>query len=317
MSLTAIILAAGKSTRMKSKRPKPLMEVCGKSMLGWILDACFAADVTRALVVVGYGKEEIVGQFGKDRRIHFVEQREQLGTGHAARTCEPLLRGHGGDVLILAGDTPLVRGEILRALVQAHRDDRAAASMATAVLDDPTGYGRIVRDADGQFVEIVEQMDCTDRQREIHEVFPSYYCVRIEELLFALAKLTNDNNKSEYYLTDIYAILRKSGKKVIAVQAVTAEDVIAPNTRQQLAEADAAMQERIHRSLRDGGVTIVSGINTYVEANVTIGPDTVIQPFSFIGRDSTIGGDCVIGPFACLRPGSIVAEGTRVAGNLQ
>lgn len=316
MPLTAIILAAGKSTRMKSKRPKPLMEICGKPMLGWILDACFSADVTRALVVVGYGKEEIIGQFGKDHRIHFVEQKEQLGTGHAARMCEPLLRGHGGDVLILAGDTPLIRGEILRTLVQAHHDDRAAASMATAVLDDPTGYGRIVRDPQGQFVEIVEQLDCTDRQREIREVFPSYYCLKTEELLLALSKLTNANKKSEYYLTDIYAILRKNGKKVIAVQAVTAEDVIAPNTRQQLAEADAAMQERIQRSLRDGGVTIVSGINTYVEANVTIGPDTVIQPFTFIGRDSTIGGDCVIGPFACLPPSSIVAEGMRVAGNL-
>src|SRR5580658_139891 len=253
MSLTAIILAAGKSTRMKSRRPKPL--------LGWILDACFAADVTRALVVVGHGKDEIIEQFGKDKRIHFVEQTEQLGTGDAARMCEPLLRGHTGDVLLLAGDTPLIRAEILRTLVAAHHDDRAAASMATAILDDPTGYGRIIRDEKGQFVEIVEQIDCTAQQREIREVFPSYYCVKTEELLYALSKLTNHNKKSEYYLTDIYAILRKAGKKVIAVQAVTAEDVIAPNTRHQLAEADAAMQERIQRALRETGVTIVSGIN--------------------------------------------------------
>ena len=315
MSLTAIILAAGKSTRMKSKRPKPLHEVCGKPMLGWILDACFSADVTRALVVVGHGKEEIIEQFGKDRRIHFVEQTEQLGTGHAAKMCEPLLRGHAGDVFILAGDTPLIRGEILRTLARAHHDDRAAASMATAVLDDPTGYGRIVRDEKGQFVEIVEQVDCTAEQREIHEVFPSYYCVKIEELLFALSKLTNSNKKGEYYLTDIYGILRKAGKKVVAVQAVTAEDVIAPNTRQQLAEADDAMQERIQRSLRESGVTIVSSINTYVEANVTIGLESVIQPFTFIGQGSVVGGQCVIGPFASIPPGSIVAEGSRVAGN--
>jgi bifunctional UDP-N-acetylglucosamine pyrophosphorylase/glucosamine-1-phosphate N-acetyltransferase len=316
MSLTAIILAAGKSTRMKSKRPKPLHEICGKPMLGWILDACFSADVTRALVVVGHGKEEIIEQFGKDRRIHFVEQTEQLGTGHAAKMCEPLLRGHSGDVFILAGDTPLIRGEILRTLVRAHHDDRAAASMATAILDDPTGYGRIIRAQDGQFVEIVEQIDCTDQQREIREVFPSYYCVKIEELLFALSKLTNDNKKGEYYLTDIYGILRKADRKVVAVQAVTAEDVIAPNTRQQLAEADAAMQERIQRTLRNSGVTIVSGINTYVEANVTIGLETVIQPFTFIGQGSVIGSDCVIGPFACVPAGSIVAEGSHVAGNV-
>jgi len=316
MSVTAIILAAGKSTRMKSRRPKPLHEICGKPMLGWILDACFATDVTRALVVVGHGKDEIVEQFGKDRRIHFVEQTEQLGTGHAAKMCEPLLRGHGGDVFLLAGDTPLIRAEILRTLLGAHHEDRAAASMATAILDDPTGYGRVVRDETGQFVQIVEQVDCDDRQREIHEVFPSYYCVKTEELLFALSKLTNRNKKGEYYLTDIYGILRKADKKVVAVQAVTAEDVIAPNTRQQLAEADAAMQERIQRGLREGGVTIVSGVNTYIEAGVTIGPDTVIEPFTFIGRDSTIGGDCVIGPFVCQPPGSIVPDGTRVAGNL-
>jgi bifunctional UDP-N-acetylglucosamine pyrophosphorylase / glucosamine-1-phosphate N-acetyltransferase len=314
--LTAIILAAGKSTRMKSRKPKPLHEVCGKPMLGWILDACFAADVSRALVVVGYGKEEIIEQFGRDKRIQFVEQGEQLGTGHAAKVCEPLLKGHSGDVLILAGDIPLVRAQALRTLIQAHHDDRAAASMATAMLDDPTGYGRVVRDAKGEFIEIVEQIDCNDQQREIREVFPSYYCVKTEELLVALSRLKNDNKKGEYYLTDIYGILRKSGKKIIAVQAVTAEDVIAPNTRQQLAEADAAMQERIQRALRESGVTIVSGINTYVEAGVTCGPDTVIQPFSFIGRDSTIGGDCVIGPFANLPAGSIVPEGSRVGGNV-
>jgi bifunctional UDP-N-acetylglucosamine pyrophosphorylase/glucosamine-1-phosphate N-acetyltransferase len=182
-------------------------------------------------------------------------------------------------------------------------------------LDDPTGYGRIIRDAKGDFVEIVEQVDCNDEQREIREVFPSYYCVRTEDLLFALSKLTNQNKKGEYYLTDIYAILRKAGKKVIAVQAVTPEDVIAPNNRRQLAEADAAMQERIQGNLRDEGVTIVSGFNTYVEAGVTIGADTVVEPFTFIGRHSTIGADCVIGPFANLPPGSIVPEGTRVSGN--
>jgi bifunctional UDP-N-acetylglucosamine pyrophosphorylase/glucosamine-1-phosphate N-acetyltransferase len=316
MSITAIILAAGKSTRMKSKRAKPLHEVCGKPMLGWILDACWSTEVTRALVVVGHGKDQVIAQFGNDKRIHFVEQTEQLGTGHAAKMCEPLLRGHGGDVFILAGDTPLLRGEILRTLLRAHRDDRAAASMATAILDDPTGYGRIVRGADGEFLEIVEQIDCTPEQREIREVFPSYYCVKTDELLYALSKLTNHNKKGEYYLTDIYGILRKAGKKVVAVQAVTAEDVIAPNTRQQLAEADAVMQERLQRKLREDGVTIVSGINTYVEADVSVGVDTVIQPFTFIGSQSTIGADCVLGPFLSLPRGSIVSEGTALEGKI-
>jgi bifunctional UDP-N-acetylglucosamine pyrophosphorylase / glucosamine-1-phosphate N-acetyltransferase len=316
MALTAIILAAGKSTRMKSKRPKPLHEICGKPMLGWILDACYAADVSRVFLVVGHGKDEIVAQFGGDKRIQFVEQTEQLGTGHAARMCAPQMEGQGGDVLLLAGDTPLISGQVLKTLRQAHKDERAAATMATAMLEDPTGYGRVVRGADGQFLEIVEQIDCTPKQREIREVFPSLYCVKTEDLLVALSKLTNSNKKGEYYLTDIYGILRKSGKKVTAVQAATAEDIVAPNTRQQLADADAVMQERIQRQIREQGVTIVSGLNTYVEANVSIGADTVIQPFVFIGRDSSIGADCMIGPFASLPRSSLVPEGARIMGTI-
>jgi bifunctional UDP-N-acetylglucosamine pyrophosphorylase/glucosamine-1-phosphate N-acetyltransferase len=316
MSLTAIILAAGKSTRMKSKRPKPLHEICGKPMLHFILQACFGAGCDRVIVVVGYGKDEIIESFGQDKRISFVEQTEQLGTGHAARVCEPELKKHGGDVFILAGDVPLTRAQVLKTLYETHLQEKAAASMATAVLDDPTGYGRVVRDKDGNFLEIVEQIDCTPEEREIREVFPSYYCAKVDELLFALSKLKNDNKKGEYYLTDIFAILRKAGKKVVAVQAVTADDVMAPNTRQQLSEADAVMEERIQRSLRENGVSIVSPINTYIEADVTIGPETTIQPFSFVGRDTNIGADCTIGPFAVVPRESIVPEGATIAGNV-
>jgi len=316
MSLTAIILAAGKSTRMKSKRPKALHEVCGKPMLHYILQACYDAGVTRILLVVGHGKDEVIDAFKYDDRIRFIDQTEQLGTGHAARMCVPELEKVKGDVFLLAGDVPLIRGQVLQTLLQQHKFEDAAASMATAVLDDPTGYGRIVRDDKGDFLEIVEQLDATPEQREIREIFPSYYCARVPDLLFALSKLTNENKKSEYYLTDIYGILRKAGKKVVAVQAATYEDVLAPNTRQQLADADFVMQERIHRALREGGVTIVSSANTYIEAGVTIGPDTVIEPFTFVGRDTSIGSDCCIGPFASVPRESIVPEGTTISGNI-
>jgi bifunctional UDP-N-acetylglucosamine pyrophosphorylase / glucosamine-1-phosphate N-acetyltransferase len=317
MSTTAIILAAGKSTRMKSNRPKAMHEVCGRPILAYILDACWDAGCQRVMVVVGHGKDEIVAAFGDDKRIVWVEQTEQLGTGHAAKMCEPELKQmHGGDVFLLAGDVPLLRGEVLTTLLRAHRDERAAASMATAVLDDPFGYGRVVRDEAGNFVDIVEQVDCTPQQREIREVFPSYYCLRVEDLLLALSKLTNNNKKREYYLTDVYGILRREGRKVVAVQAVTAEDVIAPNTRQQLAEADAIMQERIQRQLRDSGVTIVSSCGTYIEAGVSIGQDTVVHPFTFIGRGASIGHECVIGPFASIPRDSIVPERTTVCGNV-
>ncbi len=316
MSLTAIILAAGKSTRMKSKRPKGLHEICGKPMLHYILRACYDAGVTRILMVVGHGKDEIIAAFGEDRRIHFVEQTEQLGTGHAAKVCESELKKLHGDVFILAGDVPLVRSGVMITLQRAHHEEHAAASMATAMLEDPTGYGRIVRDDQGNFVQIVEQIDCTPEQREIREVFPSYYCVKVEELLFALSRLKNDNKKREYYLTNVYGILRAAGKKVVAVQAATFEDVVAPNNRQQLADADLVMQDRIQRRLRESGVTIVTSESIYIEDGANIAADTVIQPFSFIGRDSSIGADCTIGPFASVPRNSIVPEGTTISGNI-
>ena len=317
MALSAIILAAGKSTRMKSRRPKVLHEVCGRPMLDYILSACYEAGCDRIFLVVGFEKERVIAHYSGDKRITFVEQAERLGTGHAARMCEPELRKlPPGDVMILVGDVPLVRAEVLKTLRHAHRDEHAVASMATAVVGDPTGYGRIIRDEQGNFLEIREDVDCTPEQRQINEVFPSFYCVRSDALLDALSKLTNDNRQREYYLTDVFAILRREGKKVLAVQAATEEDVIAPNSRQQLADADAIMQARIQRQLRENGVTITNDDATYIESGVSVGPDSCVLPFTFIGRDSTIGRDCTVGPFACLPRASIVPDGTTIAGNV-
>jgi len=314
MPLTAIILAAGKSTRMKSRRAKPLHEICGKPMLQYVLEACYGAGCDKVLVVVGHGKDEVINAFGHDKRIVWIEQTEQLGTGHAARMCEPWLREHHkGDVFILAGDGPLIRAEVLQTLLRVHCEDQAAASMATAMLEDPTGYGRVTRDGEGNFLSIVEQIDCTPEQREIREIFPSYYCVKGDELLFALSRLKNENKKGEFYLTDIYSILRAAGKKVLAVQAVSAEDVLSVNSRDQQTNVDAIMQDRIQRHLQHAGVTIVSAANTYVEAGASVGPDTILHPFTHIGRDSTIGADCVIGPFAAIPRESLVPEGTTVS----
>src|SRR3954467_12266924 len=300
MSLTAVILAAGRSTRMKSRRPKPLPEICGRPMLEYILRACWAAGCSKVIVIVGYGKEEVMAAFAGDDRITWVEQTEQLGTGHAVKCAQDELKKSHGEVFILAGDVPLIRGQVLKTLLKAHREEKVVASMATAVLEDPTGYGRIIRDENGEFVRIVEHIDASPQQRDIKEVFPSYYCVRGEELIWALNQLKNDNKKSEYYLTDIYEHIRKSGKRVLAVQAVTAEDVIAPNSRQDLAVADMVMQDRIQREHRENGVTIVSPINTYIEDGANIGADTTVLPFSFIGRDASIGSECTIGPFGLV-----------------
>ncbi len=188
--------------------------------------------------------------------------------------------------------------------------------MATAIVDDATGYGRIVRDAEGNFVEIVEHSDASAEQREIREIFPSYYCLRSEDLLNALSKIQNHNRKSEYYLTDVYSILRKSGRKVIAVQVVTQDDVLSVNTREQLGQVDEIMQCRIHQQLREAGVTIVSSQSTYIESGAQVRPDTTIYPFTFIGRDSQIGADCVIGPFAMVPRESIVPANTVIEANV-
>ena len=313
MSSLAVILAAGRSTRMRSGLPKPLHEVAGKPMLGHILSACWDAGIEQAVVVVGHGKEAITAKF-RDTRIQFVEQAEQLGTGHAVQVCLPALEGlaDDADVTILAGDLPLVTGDILRTIRQAHEGERADATMGTAVVDDPTGYGRVIRDESGEFDRIVEQADGSPEELAVREVFPSLYCVRADALRLGLSKLTNDNAKNEYYLTDIYAILKREGKKVLAVEAVTAEDIVAPNDRAALAEAEAAMQDRIHEAHRKNGVTIVSGANTHIEADAKIGQDTTIHPFSHIGRAARIGRNCTVGPFARVPRDGVVGDGESV-----
>ncbi len=299
---------------MKTNRPKVLHEVCGKPMLHYILDACFHADCQRVMVVVGQGKDEVIGAFAHERRIQWIEQAELLGTGHAAQMCVEEIKKHPGNLFVLAGDGPLIRAQVLKTLLRTHQEEKASASMATAMLDNPSGYGRITRDAEGNFLDIVEDIDATAEQREIHEVFPSYYCFRSEDLLAALEKLQPNNKKHEYYLTDTFGILRRMGKRVVAVQAVAAEDTLSINTRQQLAEVDSIMEDRIQRGLREKGVTIVSGVNTYIESGVMIGADTTIHPFTFVGRDATVGGDCTIGPFAYVPAEGIVREGSTVRG---
>ncbi|MGF1634111.1 MAG: NTP transferase domain-containing protein [Phycisphaerae bacterium] len=317
MSLSAIILAAGKSTRMKSATPKPLHEICGRPMLRWITEACFQAGCDRLILVVGHGKDLVQAEFAGDDCIRFVEQAEQKGTGHAVMVCEEELKKIDGSVLILAGDLPLVQGHVLRGLAERHEQANADASMATAILEDPFGYGRVVRDAAGEFVKIVEQVDATPEEAAITESFPSLYCVKVPALLGALAKLTNDNKKGEYYLTDIFEHARRAGQKVLATPAVTREDIIAPNDRVQLAQADAVMQQRIQDAIRAAGVTVSSSAGTYIEADVEIGQDTVVHPFSFIGRGAKLGGGCVVGPFAFVPRGAVLKSGTVLAGNIR
>jgi bifunctional UDP-N-acetylglucosamine pyrophosphorylase/glucosamine-1-phosphate N-acetyltransferase len=304
----AIILAAGVSSRMNTKLPKVLHEVCGRPMLAFVIDACRQAGIEKLYVIVGYGKEEVIDYFSDDKNIVWIEQNEQKGTGHAVMCCRSHLADFSGDTLVLCGDGPLIRAETLKTLIEKHQRESSAATLATAILDDPTGYGRIVRDSYGNIQGIVEDGDCNPPQKTIREVNPSYYCFKNKILFESLDKITPDNVKKEYYLTDALHLIIEAGHKVTAVTAVAAEDAMGINSRQQLSEAGKIMQRRIQDGFLRTGVTIVDPPNTWIDARTQIGQDTVIEPFTYIHGRVKIGSNCRVGPFAYLRDGTVLGD---------
>ena len=283
---------------MNTKLPKVLHEVCGRPMLAYVLDACHDVGVEKILVVVGYGKEDIIERYKDDGDIVFVEQTEQKGTGHAVRCCREHLEGFAGLTLILCGDGPLIRSETLKTLTAKHASEMSSATLATTIMEDPTGYGRIIRDLYGNIQGIIEENDCNERQRRIKEVNPAYYCFNTPVLLDAIEKITPNNVRNEYYLTDALHIIIVSGHKVIAVTAVAAEEAMGVNARAQLSQASKIMQSRIQEKLMSSGVTIVDPPNTWIDARAEIGQDTVIEPFTYIHGRVKIGRNCRVGPFA-------------------
>ncbi len=304
----AIIMAAGKSTRMVTHLPKVVHEICGRPMLSYVIDACLAAGIQRIVCVVGYQKDAVIHAFEGEQGITWVEQKEQKGTGHAAMVCREALAGFDGNLLVIAGDMPLVRTETLELLIQRHEKERSAVTLATAILENPTGYGRIIRDEYGNLEGIVEEADCTPDQRKITEVNPSYYCFDKNLLFKALAEVRPDNVKGEYYITDALHILIQAGHRAVAVTAVPAEDAMGINSRQDLAEVGRIMQNRIQRNLMNKGVTIVDPGNTWIDVRAEIGQDTVIYPFTYINGRVKIGSRCIVGPFAYLREGTVLKD---------
>lgn len=242
----AIIMAAGKGTRMGGDMPKVLYDVAGRPMVQWVVEACQQAGVETCIVVVGYKADDVRAALADEPSVRFVEQTEQLGTGHAVAQARPAMEGEPArDVFVLAGDGPLIRGKTLARLLEAHRRRKAAATLATSVVDDPVGYGRIVRSAAGEFETIIEQKDATPEQLKIREVNPSYYCFRSDDLFRSLDAVSNDNASGEYYVTDVPAILKRQGKPVAVIEAVPPEDVLSINTPEQLAEVDAILRRRL------------------------------------------------------------------------
>ncbi len=304
----AVILAAGVSSRMNTMLPKVLHEVCGRPMLSYVLDACRAVDVEKIYVVVGYGADQVKERYAGDSDIVWVTQSEQKGTAHAVMCCKDELTGFDGDTLVLCGDGPLIRKETLKTLVDKHDSEQSATTLATAVLDDPSGYGRICRDSYGNIQGIVEDSDCDEQQLAIQEVNPSYYLFKNKILLEALEKVEPNNVKNEYYITDVLAIILAAGHKVVAITAVRPEEAIGVNSRRQLSEVGRIMQDRVQGILMDGGVTIVDPDNTWIDARAQIGQDTVIEPFTYIHGVANIGSSCRIGPFAYLRNNTVIED---------
>jgi bifunctional UDP-N-acetylglucosamine pyrophosphorylase / glucosamine-1-phosphate N-acetyltransferase len=309
----AVILAAGKSTRMRTEIPKVLHEVCGQPMLAYVLDACRDAGVQDCVVVVGYGKDAVINAFREDKHITWVEQAEQRGTGHAVMCCRAVIKSRFDNVFVLGGDGPLIRGDTLKELLKRHTFENAAVTLATSVLEDPAGYGRIVRNHEGDLAGIIEHNDCTADQRHIREVNPSYYCFKTPELLLALERIQPNNAKNEYYLTDTLAVLMQQNHKVTAITSVPAEDVMSINSRKELALVGRVLRDRILDRHMAAGVTIVDPTSTWIDGRAQIGQDTIIEPFVQISGAAKIGRNCRIGPLTHIA-GQFIEDGVVFAG---
>lgn len=295
-NLVAVILAAGKGTRMRSKYPKVLHKVGGKPMLQHVIDAAAASGCDEKIIIVGHEAELVEKMIGSQGKTAL--QAEQLGTGHAVMQTAEALKDFTGTALILCGDTPLLDGEELKKFCAAHKASGAAATVLTAVMDDPFGYGRIVRDASGNVHAIVEQKDATEAQKAIKEINTGIYCMECPLMFDVLATLTNNNAQGEYYLTDVLQKLNQSGKKVGGVITDDSYMVMGINSRKQLSVAEAVMRQRILDKHMDNGVTIMDPASTFIEAGVKIGRDTIIYPYTWLEGSTEIGEDCEIGPNA-------------------
>lgn len=341
MTIRSIIMAGGEGKRMKSATPKTLHRLCGRSILEWALESVAQAD-KQPIVVVGHGRDIVMAEMS-GKGLHFVVQEQQLGTGHAVMVARDAI-GEADAVLVTCGDMPLIKPESVAALVDCVVNGKQDAALLFSVLQDPTGYGRIVRDGRGNIQGIVEHRDATREQRLIQEINASAYCFRKEALLDALDLLTNENAQQEYYLTDVISILAGRGGRVAGVQGDFHEGM-GINDRVQLAQATTVLRDRINRAHMLGGVTIIDPATTYIDCDVSIGVDTVIYPNnvlengSVIGAgctlypgsrisrtvigdrvevqssvltDTHIGDDCHIGPFAYTRPGSRIGSDVKI-----
>lgn len=339
----ALILAAGQGTRIKSDIPKVLHKVCGKEMVNHVIDTMRKANIDDVNVIIGKGAE-LVKEKTSTKNVSYSLQEEQFGTGHAVKCAIDFLKDKKGVVGIFCGDAPLIKSETVENLFKNHLDNNNSATLLSSLVQDPTGYGRIVRDNNGEVLKIVEHKDCTDEELLINEMNAAIYCFDIELLVNSLDKLSNNNSQGEYYLTDVIGILKEEGKKVGAL-VIDYEETIGVNSRVQLAEAENILRDRINIKHMVNGVTLIDPKSTYIGDDVEIGRDTIIYPNNIlegntkIGEgvtlypnsrisnsiilnnveiqssvilDSKIGENTTVGPFAYIRPESIIGNNARI-----
>lgn len=289
----SVILAAGMGKRMKSEMPKVMHKVCGKALCEWVIDASKNAGARKVVAIIGHKAEVVKPQIEDKAEIAY--QTEQLGTGHAVMQAADFIKNCAGHVVILNGDTPLVTGETIKAAIEYHEELGNAATVITAILDDSTGYGRIVRNSAGDVVKIVEQKDANADEIDIKEVNSGMYVFNAKDLIYALDKITPNNAQGEYYLTDTLEILIKMGQKVGAYSIDDNDEIRGINDKIQLSEANEIMQMRINKKHMANGVTMIHPETVSIEDTVEIGQDTVIEQNVILKGDTKIGNNTVIG----------------------
>ncbi|GFP77965.1 bifunctional UDP-N-acetylglucosamine diphosphorylase/glucosamine-1-phosphate N-acetyltransferase GlmU [Clostridium fungisolvens] len=338
----AIILAAGQGKRIKSNLPKVLHKVAGKEMVNHVIDTIRTAGIVDINVIIGKGAE-LVKEKTTSREVSYSMQLEQLGTGHAVKCAKDFFKDKDGVVAVFTGDAPLITSCTVENLIETHIKENNYATLLTSVIDDPSGYGRIVRSAEG-VEKIVEHKDCNEAELKVNEINAGMYCFDIQSLSEALEKLSNENAQGEYYLTDIIEIFKNENKKIGAM-ITEFEQTIGVNSRVELAKVEKILRDRINKFHMDNGVTLIDPNSTYIGADVSIGQDTIIYPGNYIEGnavigeectlypnsrisnstigngveiqssviiDSTIGNETTVGPFAYIRPESKIGSKVRI-----
>ena len=312
MDRYAIILAAGQGKRIQSNLPKVLHKACGKEMVNHVIDTMREAGIDDVNVIIGKGAK-LVQDRTSSRNVTYSLQEEQLGTGHAVKCAKAFLDGKSGVVAIFTGDAPLIKASTVKKLIDIHIANNNCATLLTSIVENPTGYGRIVRN-DNAVEKIVEHKDCSEDELNITEINAGMYCFDIKNLLDALGKLSNNNAQGEYYLTDVIEIFKSNGEKIGAM-VTNFEETLGVNSRSELAVVENILRKRINKMHLDNGVTIIDPNNTYIGVDVKIGQDTIIYPGNVIEGDTVIGESCVIYPNSRVN-NSIIEEGVEIQSSV-